>query len=297
MEDQNKHQFRQIGKLEGQINTLTTLVTNLFKSNMLSEPNTCSEDDEVVVNIPTNNKFNPLIKEPTANIDRKVEHISPEKDQKSMPSSIQIQQPTRNQQDYHLMHRPERNNVITHQSLEPNIPHGIPIPPIYDREYPIIHQPYNLKEHSEPFQIGSQPHYTDLSMPKIIPLQFTPTEIQATHTSQWKPAHQPEPQPTSSNGNQFSSNPESCRSRKTKEKSDTSIDSDIVLIMDSNGGKINPKLLYPVDGSNARKMYCPLLEDVENLLEQCSFEKSPTVVILHCGTNNLDTSDPNNVIY
>ena len=104
LEDQNKHQFRQIGKLEGQINTLTTLVTNLFKSNMLSEPNTCSEDDEVVGNIPTNNKFNPLIKEPTANIDRKVDHISPEKDQKSMQSSIQIQQPTRNQQDYHQMH-------------------------------------------------------------------------------------------------------------------------------------------------------------------------------------------------
>ena len=296
LEDQNKHQFRQIGKLEGQINNLTTLVKNLFKSNMQSEPNTCSEDDEVVVNIPTNNKFNPLMKEPTANIDRKVEHISPEKDQRSMPSSIQIQQPTRNQQDYHQMHQLERNNQITHQSLEPNIPHGIPIPPIYNREYPIIHQPYNLKEHPEPFQISSQPYYNDLSMPKIIPLQFTPTEIQATHTSQWKPAHQPEPQPTSSNDNQFSSNPESCRSRITKEKSDTSIDSDIVMIMDSNGGKINPKLLYPVDGSNARKMYCPLLEDFENLLEHCSFEKSPTVVILHFGTNNLDTSDPNNVI-
>ena len=58
--------------------------------------------------------------------------------------------------------------------------------------------------------------------------------------------------------------------------------------MDSNGRKIDPKLLYPVEGSTSQKLYCCLPEDVEDLLEDCTFQKSPTVVLIHCGTNNVD---------
>ena len=32
LEDQNKNQFKQIGKLEGQINTLMSLVTDVFEA-------------------------------------------------------------------------------------------------------------------------------------------------------------------------------------------------------------------------------------------------------------------------
>ena len=62
--------------------------------------------------------------------------------------------------------------------------------------------------------------------------------------------------------------------------------------MDSSGHKIDPKLLYPVKGSTSRKLYFPLLEDVEDLLKDCTFQKSPTVVIIHCGTNNVDKASP-----
>ena len=62
--------------------------------------------------------------------------------------------------------------------------------------------------------------------------------------------------------------------------------------MDSNGRKIDPKLLYPVEGSTSRKLYCPLLEDVEDLLKDCTFQKSPAVVLIHCGANNLDKAGP-----
>ena len=77
-----------------------------------------------------------------------------------------------------------------------------------------------------------------------------------------------------------------------KEQNKILVHTDIVLIMDSNGRKIDPKLLYPVEGSTSRKLYCPLLEDVEDFLKDCTFQKSPTVVLIHCGTNNLDKVSP-----
>ena len=42
---------------------------------------------------------------------------------------------------------------------------------------------------------------------------------------------------------------------------DPTINSDILLIRDSNGNQIGPKLLYPIEGSTSKKFYCPLLED------------------------------------
>ena len=78
-----------------------------------------------------------------------------------------------------------------------------------------------------------------------------------------------------------------------KEQNKVLVNSDIILIMDFNGRKIDPKLLYPVEGSTSRKLCCPLLEDVEDLLKDCTFQKSPTVVVLiHCGTSNLDKASP-----
>ena len=63
LEEQNKYQFKQIGRLEGQINTLMSSVTDVFKCSIKSVPNPSSQniksddDDEVVVKIPTKNKF------------------------------------------------------------------------------------------------------------------------------------------------------------------------------------------------------------------------------------------------
>ena len=77
---------------------------------------------------------------------------------------------------------------------------------------------------------------------------------------------------------------------------DFTINSDILLIMDSNGNQIDPKLLYPIKGSTSRKLYCPLLEGIDKLIENCTFKKLPSIIVIHCGTNNLDRSDPNSVL-
>ena len=71
LEDQNENQVKQIGKLDGQINTLMSLVTDVFKANIRSDPKPSSQDsksdddDEVVINIPTKNRFSSL--QPEAN--------------------------------------------------------------------------------------------------------------------------------------------------------------------------------------------------------------------------------------
>ena len=77
---------------------------------------------------------------------------------------------------------------------------------------------------------------------------------------------------------------------------DFTINSDILLIVDCNGNQIDPKLLYPIKGSTSRKLYCPLLENTDTLIENYTFKKLPSIIVIHCGTNNLDGSDPNCVL-
>ena len=71
LEDQNKQQFRQIGKLEGSVNTLTTLVKDIFKKNITTvelnevHPNESfaeelNGEETISPIILTSNKFNPL---------------------------------------------------------------------------------------------------------------------------------------------------------------------------------------------------------------------------------------------
>ena len=66
--------------------------------------------------------------------------------------------------------------------------------------------------------------------------------------------------------------------------------------MDSNGNQIDPKLLYPIKWSTSRKIYCPLLEDIDKLIDNCTFKKLPSIIIIYCGTNNLVRSYTNCVL-
>ena len=70
-------------------------------------------------------------------------------------------------------------------------------------------------------------------------------------------------------------------------KSNITVNSDIIMIMDYNGTQIDPNLLYPIEGSTHQKLFCPLLENVDELSEDSMSEKISTVTVLHCGTNNL----------
>ena len=81
------------------------------------------------------------------------------------------------------------------------------------------------------------------------------------------------------------------------QKENFQINAEIVLIMDSNGKYIDPKLLYPIEKSvTTKKLYCPLTRDLENLIDEFSFTQTPKITVVHCGTNDLDNSEPKAVI-
>ena len=171
------------------------------------------------------------------------------------------------------------------------------------------------KENTQPTSLAQQPFekqfYTDSSMPKFIPLQFT--DYKFTNLLRDHLVHKGATYPDTVFGKFHQSHEKETYSKKLEGREIVSpdntqvlnrnlshdkgqnkvlVNSGIVLIMDSNGRKIDPKLLYPAEGSTSRKRYCPLLEDVEDLLKDCTFQKSPTVVLIHCGTNNLDKASP-----
>ena len=59
LEEQNKQQFRQIGKLEGSVNTLMSFVKDIFKNYTNPEKKQTQEEEilGVISNIPTSNKY------------------------------------------------------------------------------------------------------------------------------------------------------------------------------------------------------------------------------------------------
>ena len=81
------------------------------------------------------------------------------------------------------------------------------------------------------------------------------------------------------------------------QKENFQINAEIVLIMDSTGKYINPKLLNPAEKSvTTKKLFCPLTRDLENLIDESSFTQTPKITVVHCGTNDLDNSEPKAVI-
>ena len=52
-------------------------------------------------------------------------------------------------------------------------------------------------------------------------------------------------------------------------------------------------LLYPAEKSvTTKKLYFPLTRDLENLIDESSFTQTLKITVVHCGTNDLDNSEP-----
>ena len=60
LEGQSKQQFRNIGKLKGQVLTLTSLLKDKFQTNVKTDIIPPSED-EIIVNVPISNRLVPLL--------------------------------------------------------------------------------------------------------------------------------------------------------------------------------------------------------------------------------------------
>ena len=81
------------------------------------------------------------------------------------------------------------------------------------------------------------------------------------------------------------------------QKENFQINAEIVLTTDSNGKYIDPKLLYPSEKSvTTKKLHCPLTRDLENLIDESALTQTPKITVVHCGTNDLDNSEPKEVI-
>ena len=76
---------------------------------------------------------------------------------------------------------------------------------------------------------------------------------------------------------------------KPVDYSNTTFNHDVVLLVDSNLGKVNSDILN--HGSRCNKIFCPTLRHVNDLLDKVKIIKQPDVIFLHTGTNHLDEPD------
>ena len=73
--------------------------------------------------------------------------------------------------------------------------------------------------------------------------------------------------------------------------SETRINDEVILIVASNLGRVNTKILN--HGSTCEKFLCPTLRHVDEFLNKVTIVKQPEVIFVHTGTNHLDEPDFN----
>ena len=309
LEEQNKQQFRQIGKLEGSVNTLMSLVKDIFKNYTNPEKKQTQEKEILasISNIPTSNKYEILAekgdKAPNNPVtDMTAVNQAGQSEENIMTLPCQPAKFTRplfqplqsSQQTIHSsivpsqsftqssFTYPQHNSSPPLQSYPPYTPHSNQLSPIIYTTIP-----------SHPI-----PPSNPLGPPQ--PFQMSTLSCSAQTFKPTYPGHRPKTtsilQETQSHS-KLAADIHKVNMDQHNQKENFQINAEIVLIMDSNGKYIDLKLLYPTEKSvTTKKLYCPLTRDLENLIDEFSFTQTPKITVVHCGTNDLDKSEPKAVI-
>ena len=80
---------------------------------------------------------------------------------------------------------------------------------------------------------------------------------------------------------------------KSKEDANHNIDSDMVILIDSNGRFLKTQDMFPEKTST--KIGCPLIERANEIILDSTFHKEPEIFIIHTGTNDLERSNPDDI--
>ena len=80
---------------------------------------------------------------------------------------------------------------------------------------------------------------------------------------------------------------------QSKEDANRNIDSDMVILIDSNGRFLKTKDMLPEKSST--KIGCPLIEHANEIILDSIFHKEPEIFIIHTGTNDLERSCPDGI--
>ena len=256
LEKQNKQQFRQIGKLEESVNTLMSLVKDIFKNHTNPEKKQTQEEEilAVISNIPTSNKYeilaerndkapnNPVTNMTTVNqAGQSEENImtlpcQPAKITCPLSQSLQSNQqiiqssivPSQSFTQSSFTY-PQHNSSPPFQSYPPYTPHTNQLSPIIYTTVPSHPIPSsNPPGPPQPFQMSA--------------LSYSAQAFKAAY-----PGHRPKTtsilQETQSHS-KLAADIHKVNMAQHNQKENFQINAEIVLIMDPNGKYIDPKLLY-----------------------------------------------------
>lgn len=80
---------------------------------------------------------------------------------------------------------------------------------------------------------------------------------------------------------------------KCSEITTAKFDSDVILLMDSNGQGINESIL--MNGLSCQRFYCPTLPDAMNLVKRATITKPARKIYIQIGTNDIEHNNPSEV--
>ena len=87
--------------------------------------------------------------------------------------------------------------------------------------------------------------------------------------------------------------PSIVRNTQSKEDANHNIDSDMVILIDSNRRFLKTQDMFPEKSST--KTGCLLIEHAHEIILDSTFHKEPESFIIHTGTNDLERSNPDDV--
>ena len=270
--------------LKGRLNlTLTSLLKDKFQTKVKFD--VPPSEDEIIVNVPTSNRFGPLTEQSTTRyIETDQDKTVDQNSELKHNSNYQMQDIplppiyTENQAQCQSLYKSTPLNPTAVEyvssttpvpSLSSYVQSSAPTAPVVTQAITTL--ALTLMADSIPPPLLPQPP-SPLQQPIVVPYVHpsAPTTSEVIHPITTMASglmvqsiplpilSQPSPAQTQPIGSQHVSS--------SSTTVDHTINSDVLLIMDSNGNKIDPKLLYPTVGSTSRKLYCPLVEDIDKLI-------------------------------
>ena len=317
-----KQQFKQIGKLEREINKLQDIHAKCQSSDQQSPGNSDSEQpppSDVIdkVSICTSNKYDVLTarSETSKNMfdslgaKRKrlaqsiYSHINVLELEIVMPveqtSNLDAVAPPFSSAHTHLSYVKLPSIYLpreSHQSNNVQFVKGNPAS-IYHPNEQQDQNSYKSSTHESQYQPVFPAIYS-IPSDSFIPISYqnSPVESQTTDLSPPKEIPVPNSDPKRLPDKLTDSmEPNDETDFKTKTKNITVFDHDLVMVilMDSNGKEIITQKLYP--NYSIKKVPCMTIDKCFQIMNESRFKKEPKIVLLHFGTNDIEHNDQETV--
>ena len=301
LEGKDKANNKRISKLENLVRNLSSQTNHdeVVSSSIETSNTEYQLDENITFNIPTSNKFSPFQTMQDCSSTNTALPLENRLPLNSVPISYQGQISTRSSDIYQTKPLMPRYQEVRAQPHSENTSSAYSF--ITNSWSSLVPAHQETKSRTFPYQPMRQVNnsITETQKSSLEHINHCDSPTWQPLTIQSQAASNSYPQGIHKNENltvpqtKIISPPSIVTNTQSKEDSNQNIDSDMVILIDSNGRFLKTQDMFPEKSST--KIGCPLIEHANEIILDSTFQKEPEIFIIHTGTNDLERSNPDDI--